>query len=72
MKRPAKVKTTDQVRADFNRIGKPVTAWARENGFKPNLVYEVLRGRILCKRGKSHEIAVLLGMKEGEIERATA
>jgi gp16 family phage-associated protein len=72
MKRRAKVKTTDQVRADFNRIGKPVSTWASEHGFKPNLVYEVLKGRVLCKRGKSHQIAVLLGMKEGEIERATA
>lgn len=72
MKRTIKVKTTGQVRADFNRIGKPVTEWAREHGFKPTLVYEVLRGRILCKRGKSHEIAVLLGLKDGEIQRTEA
>ena len=72
MKRTAKVKTTDQVRADFNRIGKPVTEWARQHGFKPNLVYEILRGRGLCKRGKSHQIAVMLGLKDGEIARRAA
>jgi len=67
MKRNARVKTRAAVREEFNRIGKPVTAWAREHGYKPNLVYEILGGRIHCNRGKSHEIAVLLGIKEGEI-----
>jgi len=70
MSRKQNVKTLAEAREQhFNRIGKPVTEWARENGFKPNLVYEVLRGRILCKHGKSHKIAVLLGLKEGEIAR---
>ena len=64
-----KLKSTDEVRAQLDRIGKPVTVWAREHGYKPNLVYEILKGRILCKRGLSHEIAVLLGLKEGTIER---
>lgn len=67
-----KVKTAEEVRAQFNRIGKPVSAWAREHGYKQNLVYEVLRGAVLCRRGKSHEIAVLLGMKDGEIQRKAA
>jgi gp16 family phage-associated protein len=72
MSRTRAVKSPKVVRAEFNRIGKPITEWARENGFKHNLVYEVLRGRIKCLRGKSHRIAVLLGMKEGEIERRVA
>lgn len=72
MKTKSSVNTTNDVRKRFNRIGKPVTEWARENGFKPNLVYEILQGRILCKRGKSHRIAVLLGLKDGEIERRAA
>ena len=67
MSRQRAVKTTAEVRANFTRVGKPISEWARENGYKENLVYEVLRGRIHCKRGKSHEIAVLLGLKEGEI-----
>ena len=69
MKRTKSVKTVEQVREEFARFGKPFSAWSREHGFKPNLVYEVLRGRILCRRGKSHEIAVLLGLKDGEIEQ---
>jgi len=68
MSRKRTVKTPEQVRAEFNRIGKPFTEWARDHGYKHNLVYEVLRGRV-CRRGKSHEIAVLLGLKEGEIAR---
>ncbi len=72
MKRAHTVKTSNEVRAQFDRIGKPLAVWAREHGYTPTLVYEVLRGRILCKRGKSHEIAVLLGMKEGEIEHRDA
>lgn len=62
------VKTPDEVRSEFNRIGKPISGWARENGFNPNLVFWVLSGRP-CRHGKSHQIAVLLGLKEGEIVR---
>lgn len=68
MIRQHRVKTSAQVREDLGRLGKPVAEWAREKGFKPNLVYEVLRGRIQCRRGKSHRIAVLLGLKEGRVE----
>jgi len=69
MKRATNVKTAEQVRGEFARVGKPFTTWAREHGYKPALVFEVLRGRIKGKRGKSHEIAVLLGLKAGEIEQ---
>lgn len=62
-----RVKTGDQVRDDFERTGKSVSAWAREHGFEPSLVFEVLEGRVKGKRGKSHKIAVLLGMKIGEV-----
>ena len=68
MKSTPHVKTPEEVRAHFDRIGKPITIWAREHGYTPTLVYEILHGRILCKRGKSHEVAVLLGLKDGEIE----
>ena len=71
MKTKASVNTPKDVRKKLDRIGKPISAWARENGYTPSLVYEVLRGRA-CKHGKSHEIAVLLGMKDGEIERRAA
>jgi gp16 family phage-associated protein len=63
------VKTGVEVKAEFNRRGQAITAWAREHGFSPSLVFEVLRGRIKGRRGMAHEIAVLLGMKVGTIER---
>jgi len=72
MKRTKRVKTPEQVREEFRRIGKPFAEWAREHGYKPNLVIEVLRGRILANHGKSHEIAVLLGLKAGEIQARRA
>ena len=61
------VKTPEEVRAQFERIGKTLTEWAREHGYKKSLVFQVLYGRFKCKRGKSHEVAVLLGLKDGEI-----
>jgi gp16 family phage-associated protein len=67
-----KVKTADQVREEFRRSGRTFTSWAREHGYTQSLVFEVLRGRILAKYGKSHEVAVLLGLKDGVIERRAA
>lgn len=61
------LKTLQEVRAEFNRIGKPVSKWADEHGFHRSLVYAVLGGRKKCNRGNAHKIAVLLGLKDGEI-----
>ena len=52
-------------RENFDRIGKPITEWARQHGFNRSLVYMVLSGGCKAKRGKGHQIAVLLGMKQG-------
>lgn len=61
------IKTPEEVRAEFDRIGVSIAAWARKNGFQRGLVYEVLASRRRCKRGNSHKIAVLLGLKDGVI-----
>jgi gp16 family phage-associated protein len=61
------IKTGREVEAEFERTGTSVSEWAREHDFNPNLVFEVLKGRVKGKRGKAHNIAVLLGMKHGEI-----
>ena len=61
------LKSADQVRAEFEARGETFVNWARAQGYSPNLVYEVLAGRSLCKRGQSHEIAVKLGLKRGVI-----
>jgi len=61
------VRTPDQVRAEFQRKGVSISAWALANNFSPNLVFEVLAGRKKAIRGDCHRIAVKLGLKHGEI-----
>lgn len=56
----------DAVRRQFYEDGKSVSDWAREHGFDRGLVYSVLNGRCLARRGASHRIAVALGLKKGE------
>lgn len=55
-------KLTD-VRASLQAEG--ISAWARRHGFRVKAVHDVLSGTRPCIRGKSHEIAVALGLKEG-------
>lgn len=47
----------------LHAAGKSVREWSRERGFSPELVYTVLRGERKCLRGKSHRVAVELGLK---------
>lgn len=61
------IRTAEEVRADFERKGISISAWAIANGYSTNLVFEVLSGRKKAKRGQSHKIAVQLGLKVGEI-----
>lgn len=61
----------EAVRRHFYESGTTVTDWARERGFDRSLVYSVLNGRCLARRGASHRIAVALGLKPGgDIESA--
>lgn len=57
----------EQVRADFRRRGVSFAEWARQQGFSRQLVSAVVSGSRKCHRGASHRIAVLLGLKDGEI-----
>jgi gp16 family phage-associated protein len=61
-------KTLDEVRADLDRRGKSVRDWAREHGVSDRIVYELLRGRLKGRRGQTHKVAVLLGLKDGIVE----
>lgn len=63
----SRLKTPKQARAEFDRLGVSIASWAREHRVSRSLVYEILAGRKKCKRGASHRVAVLLGMKAGEI-----
>lgn len=66
---PAKaaLRTAADARAELQRQGVSVTQWAIANGYSPNNVFDVLGGRKKCIRGQSHDIAVKLGMKAGEV-----
>lgn len=61
------IRTPDEIRAEFKRKGVSISSWALANGFSTNLVFEVLSGRKKCIRGQAHKVAVMLGMKQGEI-----
>lgn len=62
----SRLKTAKQVRADFDRQGISVAAWARDNGVPVTTVYQLLSGAKKARRGASHRAAVLLGMKHGD------
>lgn len=68
------LKTRQQVREEFNRKGWSYSAWARKHSYSAALVREILidsdtSPRRKCLRGESHNIAVQLGIKEGEVSR---
>ena len=63
----SRLKTHKQARAEFDRKGISIASWAREHRVSRSLVYEILAGRKKCNRGASHRVAVLLGLKAGEI-----
>ncbi|WP_063533486.1 MULTISPECIES: DNA-binding protein [unclassified Burkholderia] len=62
-----KLKTREEVLADFSRKGVSVSSWAKRHGLNPAVVHAVLKGTRQARIGQSHKAAVLLGLKEGEI-----
>ena len=68
------LKTRAQVREEFASKGWSISAWARDNGYSPNMVIAILADnevnqRLKCLRGDAHNIAVQLGLKAGEVSR---
>ena len=61
------VRTTEDVRREFEMRGLSIAAWARLHGYSSQLVYQILAGQKPCLRGQSHRIAVHLGLKQGLI-----
>ncbi len=51
-----------EIKGRFVAGGVNVAQWARERNLEPQHVYDVLNGRAVGRRGKAHEIAVLLGL----------
>lgn len=62
------MKTPDEVKETLQIRGLSIAVWARENGLLSKQVYQVLNAKHKPIRGKSHQIAVKLGLKEGIIE----
>ena len=61
------LRTAEEAREALKRQGVSISSWAISNGFSANLVFEVLAGRKKCLRGQAHNIAVKLGLKDGEV-----
>ena len=54
-----------EIKSEFQLQGMSIAAWARERAFDPRLVYALLGGKNKASRGKSHLIAIALGIKPG-------
>jgi len=64
---PIDIKTQEQVKKEFSEAGLSIRQWSIDNGFAPSLVYRVLSVKKIPLRGESHNIAVLLGIKNGRL-----
>ena len=62
-----RIKSAKEVREEFERAGISIAEWAKARGFDRFTVYGVLTGRHKGTRGKTHQIAVALGLKDGPI-----
>ncbi len=57
------VLTLQQVRERFRSKGVSMADWSRQHGFSYSLVRQIMAGGCKCNYGKSHKIAVALGLK---------
>ena len=64
---PRTIRTAQQIKAEWLRKGLGQNDWARKHGFHPATVSQVLNGKNIGSRGVGHKIAVMLGLKDGEI-----
>lgn len=62
-----RLKTREEVLADFANKGISIRSWALENGLAPSVVHSLLKGKLTGRIGESHKAAVKLGLKNGEI-----
>ncbi|MEP7041892.1 MAG: DNA-binding protein [Dokdonella sp.] len=55
--------TPAQVRERMRQSGTTLTQWATDHGFNRDAVYRVMGGQYKAYWGRSHDIAVALGLK---------
>lgn len=65
--KPFKCSTQQEVLDGLARKGLSVRKWAILNGFHPATVSKVIRGCRGTRIGQGHKIAVMLGIKEGDV-----
>lgn len=58
-------KSIEDVKSDFLKKGITVASFCKENDLPRHVVSDLLRKKCVGRRGKSHQAAVLLGLKEG-------
>lgn len=67
-----KVLTLEEVKEGFVSRGETMTAWAAAHGFRRDLVYSMLNGRLKGRWGTAHRLTIALGLKlEPEPERGS-
>ncbi len=64
------MKTREQVKKSLRRQGIAITEWAQEHDVHPQVVRDLLTGKLQGHRGQAHRAAVLLGIKDGELPAA--
>jgi gp16 family phage-associated protein len=61
------MKTVQDVKKELSHSGITAAAWAKAHAVNPETVRGLLLGRIKGRNGDAHKVAVLLGLKDGEI-----
>jgi gp16 family phage-associated protein len=60
--------TPEKLKEKFKREGKTFKDFATANGYPYNEVVRVVNGINKARRGRGHEIAVKLGLKDGSMQ----
>ena len=55
--------SAESIKQAFEAQGISIANWARARSFDPRLVYSILNRKAPTRRGKSHQIAIALGLK---------
>lgn len=71
------LKTRAQAKHDLANQGQSISNWALSRGYPTNLVFAILHDdeqspKYKCLRGHSHNIAVELGLKQGQVFKPQA
>lgn len=62
-----KLRTPQEIRDEWFRKGMTQSQWARDHGIAGSVVSSVMNGQNRCRKGTGHRVAIMLGLKAGEI-----